>query len=88
MQLNRDKVALENQLEAEQEYITHRLQKQVAQLAGEKAGLQRERSELQRQVRVRLLARAFWLRARVIARSVPPCTPASSITPAYTVTST
>jgi hypothetical protein len=50
-QLNRDKVALENQLEAEQEYITHKLQKQVAQLAGEKAALQRERSELQRQVR-------------------------------------
>ncbi len=48
-------MALENQLEAEQEYITHRLQKQVAQLAGEKAGLQRERSELQRQVR-RLVA--------------------------------
>ena len=43
-------MALENQLEAEQEYITHRLQKQVAQLASEKASLQRERGELQRQV--------------------------------------
>lgn len=52
-QLNRDKVALENRLEAEQEYVTHRLQKQLATLAAEKAALQRERSELQRQVRGR-----------------------------------
>jgi hypothetical protein len=49
--LHRDKVDLENQLEAEQEYIMNKLTKQVDGLAADKGALQRERSELQRQVR-------------------------------------
>ena len=48
--LNREKVDLENQLEAEQEYIVNKLQKQVERLAKEKGALQQEKNDLQRQV--------------------------------------
>ncbi|KIZ05702.1 coiled-coil domain containing 6-like protein [Monoraphidium neglectum] len=52
-QLKREKQALANEVEQEEEMITNTLQKKlekVAQLASEKAALQRERSELQRHV--------------------------------------
>ena len=48
--LNKEKVDLENQLEAEQEYIVNKLQKQLESLAKEKLHLQQERTELRRQV--------------------------------------
>ena len=51
VKLNREKVDLENQLEAEQEYIVNKLQKQVDRLAKEKAALQQEKADLQRHVR-------------------------------------
>ena len=43
-------IDLENQLEAEQEYILNKLQKQVDKLAGEKGALAKEKSDLQRQI--------------------------------------
>jgi len=49
--LNQEKVDLENQLEAEQEYIVNKLQKQVDGLAKEKANLQQEKADLRRHVR-------------------------------------
>lgn len=48
--LLQDKANLENSLEAEQEYITHKLTKQVDKLGSEKAALVREKGELQRHV--------------------------------------
>ena len=48
--LIREKVELERQLEAEQEYIVNKLQKQTAGLAREKDALRAEREELRRQV--------------------------------------
>ena len=45
-----EKEVLENQLEAEQEYIVHKLQKQAAHIAGEKQALQLEKGDLKRQV--------------------------------------
>lgn len=57
-------VDLENQLEAEQEYILNKLQKQVDKLAGEKSGLAKEKSDLQRQVRgqtpISIASLLFW----------------------------
>lgn len=50
LRLNREKVDLENQLEAEQEYIVNKLQKQVDRLAKEKAALLQEKHSLQRHV--------------------------------------
>lgn len=47
----RDKIDLENHLEAEQEYIMNKLQTQVDKLATEKGGLHKEKSDLQRQVK-------------------------------------
>ncbi len=48
--LNKEKVDLENQLEAEQEYVVNKLQKQLEGLAKEKMHLQQEKLELRRQV--------------------------------------
>eukprot|EP00891_Asterochloris_glomerata_P000973 jgi/Astpho2/973/Aster-00804 len=48
--LNLEKVQLENQLEAKQEYIVHKLQKQVTRMGQEKMLLQKEKSGLQRAV--------------------------------------
>jgi hypothetical protein len=48
--LMREKAQLENDLEAEQEYISLKLTKQVEKLAAEKAALAREKAELQRHV--------------------------------------
>ena len=45
-----EKEVLENQLEAEQEYIVHKLQKQAAQIAAERQALQLEKTDLKRQV--------------------------------------
>jgi hypothetical protein len=50
LRLNQEKVDLENQLEAEQEYIVNKLQKQVDGLAKEKAHLQQEKADLRRHV--------------------------------------
>ena len=49
--LNKEKVDLENQLEAEQEYVVNKLQKQLEGLAKEKLHLQQEKLELRRQAR-------------------------------------
>lgn len=49
--LNKEKVDLENQLEAEQEYIVNKLQKQLEGLGKEKIHLQQEKAELRRQVK-------------------------------------
>ena len=49
--LNKEKVDLENQLEAEQEYVVNKLQKQLDSLGKEKSHLQQEKLELRRQVR-------------------------------------
>ena len=46
-----EKEVLENQLEAEQEYIVHKLQKQAAHIAAERQALQLEKGDLKRQVR-------------------------------------
>lgn len=46
----REKEVLENQLEAEQEYIVHKLQKQAAHIAAERQALQLEKGDLKRQV--------------------------------------
>lgn len=48
--LLREKAQLENDLEAEQEYISLKLTKQVEKLAAEKSALAREKAELRRQV--------------------------------------
>ncbi|CAK0787528.1 hypothetical protein CVIRNUC_010748 [Coccomyxa viridis] len=45
-----EKEVLENQLEAEQEYIVHKLQKQAAHIAAERQALQLEKTDLKRQV--------------------------------------
>ena len=45
-----EKEVLENQLEAEQEYIVHKLQKQAAHIAAERQALQLEKGDLKRQV--------------------------------------
>ena len=45
-----EKGVLENQLEAEQEYIVHKLQKQAAHIAAERQALQLEKTDLKRQV--------------------------------------
>lgn len=47
-----EKEVLENQLEAEQEYIVHKLQKQAAHIAAERQSLQLEKGDLKRQVRL------------------------------------
>jgi coiled-coil domain-containing protein 6 len=47
----REKEVIENQLEAEQEYIVNKLQKQAMGLAAEKQALQLEKADLKRQVR-------------------------------------
>lgn len=59
--LIREKIELERQLEAEQEYIVNKLQKQTAGLAREKDALRAEREELRRQVE-RLLSDKIRLR--------------------------
>ncbi len=48
--MSREKELIENQLEAEQEYIVNKLQKQAMGLAAEKQALQHEKAELKRQV--------------------------------------
>ena len=48
--MSREKEAIENQLEAEQEYIVNKLQKQAMGLAAEKQALQGEKADLKRQV--------------------------------------
>lgn len=45
-----EKEVLENQLEAEQEYIVHKLQKQAAHITAERQALQLEKGDLKRQV--------------------------------------
>ena len=47
-----EKEVLENQLEAEQEYIVHKLQKQAAHIAAERQALQLEKGDLKRQVQI------------------------------------
>ena len=59
--LIREKIELERQLEAEQEYIVNKLQKQTAGLAREKDALRADREELRRQVE-RLLSDKIRLR--------------------------
>lgn len=48
--MSREKEVIENQLEAEQEYIVNKLQKQAMGLATEKQALQLEKADLKRQV--------------------------------------
>ncbi|KAK9904766.1 hypothetical protein WJX75_002126 [Coccomyxa subellipsoidea] len=48
--MSREKEMIENQLEAEQEYIVNKLQKQAMGLAAEKQALQLEKTDLKRQV--------------------------------------
>lgn len=48
--MSREKELIENQLEAEQEYIVNKLQKQAMRLATEKQALQLEKTDLKRQV--------------------------------------
>ncbi|GMH41256.1 hypothetical protein BSKO_09166 [Bryopsis sp. KO-2023] len=50
VKLTREKVDLENKLEAEQEYIVNKLHKQVSRLDEEKRKIQAEKSELNKQV--------------------------------------
>ena len=50
VKMSREKEAIENQLEAEQEYIVNKLQKQAMGLATEKQALQVEKADLKRQV--------------------------------------
>jgi hypothetical protein len=50
VKMSREKEAIENQLEAEQEYIVNKLQKQAMGLAAEKQALQGEKADLKRQV--------------------------------------
>lgn len=50
VKMSREKEVIENQLEAEQEYIVNKLQKQAMGLAAEKQALQGEKADLKRQV--------------------------------------
>ncbi len=59
--MSREKEMIENQLEAEQEYIVNKLQKQAMGLAAEKQALQLEKTDLKRQVLHPLLtASTMW----------------------------